>query len=338
MNNHSDQESSVKTEVVLCADIGSDHNKSKPNTDLKENTIDCTHHQELFKNCIHLQELFKICEKYSKSTKYVYKACVDFYSKNKDDRKWLVIMKKTPKTITNESREKVHDTNVAKHRANLLKVIKIINMNKPTLTKKYIMNCTMTESGYKFMFYKVGKIVKSDSYDNDPNVVCGSGIHYFKTLLPAFYYGEHYQKSKCEYSYIHWNKYGKISFSGGYKNRKKHGLWAGYFAGEMNLYSKGNFVNGVRVGRWTYRDREYLDGANHITYESGMYNNEGKETGWWFTSIIDKHKNEKEKNKSPGAMRCISSELYENGVVVPRRDELLSRNFSDFPKLSNDSK
>lgn len=166
-------------------------------------------------------KLHKKCKKYVSNTKYVFKSC---YNKTKKtqypERKWLVVMEKLSSTITNEDRESLKDARFAKFRANELKVVKIINMTKPGFAKTKIRNYYEDD----ITIYEVGEIVKPNSYDIYKNEVCSNGIHYFKTLMPAYFYG--YKKSAKFYE---WYDDGNICIVGQYKNNIKTGEWRYYY-------------------------------------------------------------------------------------------------------------
>lgn len=127
---------------------------------------------------------------------YVYKLCCDVSTDDQTD-KWLVIMKKLPDTKTNEARNGIVDEKYAKFRANKLMVIHIIDMNNPDLSeinpKKYVVNEFMYwNDGFgrvidKKMRYDVGQIVEPDCYDEHIDAVCTNGIHYYKSIVAAFY-------------------------------------------------------------------------------------------------------------------------------------------------------
>lgn len=135
-----------------------------------------------------LKKLQKRCEKYSRSDMYVYKACCDASSNKDNTFKWLVVLKKCVNTINNESRG-VHDKHFAKFRADKLRTIKIINVNKPSLIKKYIVN-KPADDNLPSAKYQIGEITRCDVFNDNLHVVCGGGIHYFKTLVAAYYYSD----------------------------------------------------------------------------------------------------------------------------------------------------
>lgn len=137
-----------------------------------------------------LDELYKICSVYKDDDSYVYKLCND-YLNNDESNRWLVIMQKLPDTETNESRSNVVKKEHAGFRANKLKVIKIVDIYDPNNVKNSIISLYGGEFKDKdtlCTIYKTHKIVKPHLYDENIEIVCSGGIHYFKTLLPAYYF------------------------------------------------------------------------------------------------------------------------------------------------------
>ncbi len=118
---------------------------------------------------------------FNQSDKYVFKKCLNF----------IVILKK-PRFFfgnidlefkCNEGRENIINKQFAKYRANGFYVQAIIDYN------------TLEEIGIlihyykkKHIIYEVGKLVTPDHFDNNLNLICGRGIHYFITLRAAYYY------------------------------------------------------------------------------------------------------------------------------------------------------
>lgn len=148
----------------------------------------CSLEQRIIKSNKNLAKLLKLCREYKGDSFYVYKLCCDSLSKKDKSRKWLVILKKLWNTKTNEGRPDVVDYQCAKFRGNVFGVIKIINTNKPTLVKKYIVNEYVYENTRSITIYETGMIVYPDHYDGDIKRLCSGGIHYFKSPIPAFYF------------------------------------------------------------------------------------------------------------------------------------------------------
>src|SRR5271170_1795590 len=117
-----------------------------------------------------LEVLQKICEIYTCSDKYVYKSCFNLPDEI-EIREWLVVLEKLDDTITNETRSNAVDKQHAKFRADKLKVIKIVNMKNPMLTKTHIVN----EYNLTKTKYEVDKVTCCDKYDHISDNVCSYG-------------------------------------------------------------------------------------------------------------------------------------------------------------------
>jgi hypothetical protein len=143
-----------------------------------------------------LEELKVDCKEYIDNPIYKYKLCTEYTT----TKKYLVILKNDEKTKTNEER-KVVDSLRAKYRANQLIVVKIIlidfdavnNADPFNENKKIIDKLKHRPEHIKcdHIIYEVGKLVKADAFEDDINKVCAGGIHYFKSIDPAFYYRSH---------------------------------------------------------------------------------------------------------------------------------------------------
>ena len=83
---------------------------------------------------------------------------------------------------TNENR-KVFDKNFAKYRCSRAYVYKIENIFDKKLYDQ------AASYFYDHFIYKIGDYVKSEQdYNNTNDVICTSGIHYFKTQMAAYFY------------------------------------------------------------------------------------------------------------------------------------------------------
>ena len=148
-------------------------------------------------------------------TEYVYKA-------TRDSITTLQILGKT-----NESRKDVFDPNFAKFRCSKALVIDIEDFW--TKEKK-----NLTRSIHKNNFiYEIGKEVVPDMYYEHLNVVCASGIHYFKT------------KEAAEAYFLE------------YSNRIQDGL-------QRRYYNSGRLLK-----EFTMKG-QYLDGLFRVWYENGV--------------------------------------------------------------------
>lgn len=232
----------------------------------------------------------------------VYKLCYDitgqidspdFVDKKTTNREWMVIMQKlkkrfgegllepnTDSTQTNESRNEIIDKSSAKFRANKLKVLKIINVNNlksiSTIINKY---------KTKTLKYKVGEIVESKHYDEEINNICSDGIHYFKTLIPAYYY--RHVPDMYTGKWITYYDNGQKESEGKYYNEQKTGYWITWYENGQKE-TEGNYINGIRENKWTI----WYENGEKIT--EGCYV-KGKKSGNW-TAWHDNGKKETEGN------------------------------------------
>lgn len=215
-----------------------------------------------------LEYILERCKekKYYRNEAYVYKLCydvTDIRTCRDHDRAWFVILQKlsgTAFTITNESRIGVLSKNCAKFRANFLKVIEIMNVNDPTITKDSITNeyvCYDSKNKQiKLLKYTVGEIVKVDDFDENLDEICSSGVHYFKTPKPAFYY------RKMPNGYTgRWNTYydgGNKKETGKFISGKKTDKWVEYFCDSFRSAIK-TYENDIVISEvFFYREISFL--------------------------------------------------------------------------------
>ena len=85
--------------------------------------------------------------------------------------------------LNNELRDSVKNVKTAKHRCSNAFVLDIYHMNDDK---------NKIDQGYglrdKTFLYKVGEYVEVTYYNNDLEKVCSTGIHYFLSEEPAFYW------------------------------------------------------------------------------------------------------------------------------------------------------
>jgi antitoxin component YwqK of YwqJK toxin-antitoxin module len=238
-----------------------------------------------------LDRIKKTYASYISDPKCVYKLCDDRLRDNRicnnrpcddrlyDDNQWIIILQKLPSTRTNAGRSNIKNQKYAKHRANVLKVLKIININDERTIDKLDHTIKMrSKQDYKMITkqitYIVGENVVPDSFDEDSNVVCTNGIHYFESIDRAFLYRDGgipcdytgtwitWQDNglkRTKFTYNHGNQKGMCMwFDNGYKNQEgeilngtKHGIWTHWY-GNGNKESEGMYLNDSRDGIWTY--------------------------------------------------------------------------------------
>jgi antitoxin component YwqK of YwqJK toxin-antitoxin module len=217
-------------------------------------------------------------------------------------------MKKLEDTKTNEERKDIANMNYTKFRADKLAVIFIVNVNNPSETTKSIIH---EFNGTKCL-YEVDIVVEADYYDNDVRIICSHGIHYFKTIEPAYYYrdipvgyigtwrewydngakkSERKLTTESGSGYMTmWHSNGIKMTEGNMLDNKLTGKWITYYE-DGRKGSKAYFIEGKRSGLWTqyymiedlFLANEYFDvkwyGTN-IKYEEGLYVDD-KKTGFW---------------------------------------------------------
>ncbi len=156
---------------------------------------------------------------------YVYKHC----KANGSQQAVIIIMKKLEDTITNESKKDVADPNFAKFRASKLEVYLIIDSNDPNIEYNEYVNLSFN----LITNYKKGTVIHPNYFDNNLDEICSSGIHYFKTIDAAFYYGSTIPDNYSGAWYTFFDN-GKISEKVNYINGKRNGKWYAWFSnGEL---------------------------------------------------------------------------------------------------------
>jgi hypothetical protein len=124
-----------------------------------------------------VEQVFKDC-----NSNHVFKKCHD----NLTDNDCLVMLEKPLSDfICNESRDSVRNKEMAKFRCNGLNVVLIYDLVLQE-TRSQILH--ETKNWGLLTFYKIGEIVEPDGFDDDLDIVCTSGIHYFLTLKAAMSY------------------------------------------------------------------------------------------------------------------------------------------------------
>ena len=178
-----------------------------------------------------LLSLFEtIYAKYMDDPKYVFKSTGDA----------LIVLKKLKSTRTNETR-KVADPKCSIYKADTLYVVSIRNLYDPLKTMKSV------SSHYDSSFiYETRKTMKIHNFDDyNLNELCAPGIHYFKTLEPAFYYYIDRKKINGVWKFYHEN--GRLWMKNNYSDGYKNGLCYTY-----NSYGK-------LEARYRYIDNKMVD-------------------------------------------------------------------------------
>lgn len=129
-------------------------------------------------NC-HMLQKIKDCYPhfFTNSTQLVFKSCADC----------IVVLEKTPNTITNEHRfelcDDLYDQKYAKYRGSEFMVVLIFKKSNPSCTIEKIKNTSYRDT----IEYVTGTLVKVENFDKS-TVICAPGIHYFKSITCAFFF------------------------------------------------------------------------------------------------------------------------------------------------------
>ena len=183
----------------------------------------------------------------------------------------------------NKDRESVVNEQFAKIRCSRARVIEIYNMHDPEI--KYEEAFGIYDKAFK---YTVGEVVEPiNKFKKNRNIVCASGIHYFLTEEPAYYW-KYEPKNDL---YKSWHENGQMWERSTYKNGKRDGLYEAWYSNGRALKrctyenEKPNGLyeswhsNGKMSGRRTYENGE-IDGLceswhpngqilNRCTYKNG---------------------------------------------------------------------
>lgn len=226
-----------------------------------------TENQKLRTKMIDLEHLSKIVNEFrsenkSSNDECLFKICRD---------KYIVVMEKREDTITNESRRGVINKDTAKFRANKLRVVLIIDLADGSTTTTKITNVFCDIGWGAEIEYEVGTVAVPDGFNEDLEIVCSHGIHYFRNLERAFLYGKTHHEIPLHITvWKEWTENGSLAVQCGVKNSLVHGQYeAWYENGKLKI--KCHYVNGLLHGE----QDEWL--ANGNLYAKRKYEN-GQET------------------------------------------------------------
>lgn len=212
----------------------------------------------------------------------VYKKCVDTLRKD-SSRKWLVVLRKTKNTRTNELRSSVLPENRknAKYRGSEFKVMVIINLNDPKLTVQWI----RSRWDSSLIDYKVGKKVFPDRYDEDIEEVCSNGIHYYLDIECAISYEEIPKRytGNC----VLYNDNGISLGYTQYLNGRKHGNCT---LTTHEYRYEGRYENGKKVGIWKTISNDIVifheaDNTGNIIKQAIMFPSGKKKLEWIYSNF-----------------------------------------------------
>ena len=159
---------------------------------------------------------------------------------------------------TNEDRKAIFDENKAKFRCNKAFVRKIVNIETG---EEMSSDRSIVDIDFK---YCTGEYVHIDKYNKNKDMVCGAGIHYFKTEEMA----RNFHKFLRFYMHLDdkesrppitadaefYTESGKLLQSGRLENNRKEGIWM-EMTYDMRYKTLFNYVNGLKHGlSVTYKD------------------------------------------------------------------------------------
>lgn len=178
---------------------------------------------------------------------------------------------------TNITRDDIVDKRYAKYRCDKAKVIDI----EDCLGRKYSMAFSRFYRGYPSSKYILGEVITEKNYNEDVNVVCGEGIHFFIDKDVAFLYGldstirRYYEDRKLHGEYKEWWDNGQLMIQGYYTNGKLHGEYKTWWDNGQ-LDTQCMYSNGLRTGEYTswhkngklQLKKTYVDGKEQGEYKS----------------------------------------------------------------------
>ena len=180
-----------------------------------------------------------------------YKAC----------RNSIVTLKLLNDSVTNEKRDVVVNDKYAKFGCDRAKVVNIteVKTGARMVYDTSIYTCDFC--------YRMGKIVKSH-FDGKLDIVCASGIHYFKTKEAAlsWFYRQKNQNFP-DGKWTKWYENGQKESEGTHKDWKHDGKWIGWHDNGKK-YSEGVFKDGEKDGKWTWWFDNGLIGTQ-ATFKNG---------------------------------------------------------------------
>jgi len=266
-----------------------------------------------------------IRQKYPDNTgQYLFKSC---------GKKWIVILEKLDDTITNQHRLPLDDPNrqFAKYRADKLMVVNIIHKFNPNKTINKISNSYHKNHTVEYI---KGNTVIPNSFDQDMDKVCSSGIHFYGRIEPAFYL----ELKKVENGkWTQWYDNGQKSLEGEYLNGENNGKWTKWYENGQ-IESEGEYLNGEINGKYTFwygngqksSEAEYLNGKQNSKWTFWYYNGQksaegeyvnGEKNGKWTEWYSNKQKSS-EGEYLNGKQNGKWTTWYDNGQIKSKREYL----------------
>jgi hypothetical protein len=158
------------------------------------------------------------------------------YKRGKNNR--IIVLKIVGKH--NESRKDIVNKNYAKMRCSKAKVIDIYNMDDKD--EKFNEAFSLHVGEFK---YTINEIVEPDKYDEDLDMVCTGGIHYFKSFEAAYYWNFDFINYTGEAKV--WHENGQLAEKCNNVDGEINGLYEAWYENGQ-LSGKCNYVDGVANG------------------------------------------------------------------------------------------
>lgn len=100
--------------------------------------------------------------------------------------RYIIEFEKIETATTNEDRTNVRDSRFAKFRAdkNSLITTRIYDMTESKWEQKIVHKC----GSFPPVVYEVNSLAIPDGFNTNPQIIRGSGIHFFNSLLAAFWF------------------------------------------------------------------------------------------------------------------------------------------------------
>jgi len=169
---------------------------------------------------------------------------------------------------TNINRSDIVDKKYAKYRTNKATIIDIEDMDG----NKYN-NAVSSVYTKKKIQYITHETITEENYNEDVNIVCGEGIHFFIDKEASIYYGTTPPLFNGEFK--KWWDNGQLLKKATYVNGNLHGEYKEWWSnGQLTFYAP--YINGKLHGE---HKRWYPNGQLHlqITYVNGLIHGEYKE-------------------------------------------------------------
>lgn len=155
-------------------------------------------------------------------------------------------------TWSNEQRKDVRDVMHAKHRTDRVRVRSIVH--EPTGQPRLEARPAYYRPQSGTVVYRVGETVEVADVNRDVDVVCASGIHYFRSREAAVVYDQPYPTNGW-YQVRHDN--GQLWERGLFAQGRKEGFWERWYA------------DGQLSSQCTYRQGQ-MHGLHREWYENGL--------------------------------------------------------------------